>query len=66
MENQNYMCPDDKIRGWLDCIMCVIPTGGKLESLHRVKLIFVSQVFSKDGRRIQDLKFILSYRLIHN
>ena len=36
--------------------MCGLPTGGKPESLHRGKLIFVSQVFSEEGRRIQIFK----------
>ena len=55
MDNHNDMCPDGK-KGWLDCRMCELPTGGKLESLHRGKLISVSKVFSKDGRIIQYLK----------
>ena len=36
--------------------MCGLPTGGKPESLHRGKFVFVSQVFSKEGRIIQGLK----------
>ena len=50
------MWPDEKINRLLDCRMCGLPTGEKLKSLHRGKLIIVSQIFSKDGRRIQDLK----------
>ena len=56
MENHNAMCPEGKVTGWLDCRMCGLPTGGKPDSLHRGKFIFVSQVFSKEGRRIQGLK----------
>ena len=56
MHNLNAMFPDVNINWWLDCRMCVLPSGGKLESLHRGKFIFVSQVFSKEGRRIQGLK----------
>ena len=36
----------EKINGLLDCRMCVLPTGGKPESLYRGKFLFVSQVFS--------------------
>ena len=44
------------MKGWLDCRMCGLSTGGKLEYLHRGKLISLSQLFSKDQRIIQDLK----------
>ena len=47
MDNHNDFYPDGKINGWLDCRMCGLPTGGKPESLHRGKFIFVSQIFSK-------------------
>ena len=56
MDNHNAMCPEGKINGRLDCKMCGLPTGGKPESLHRGKFIFVSQIFSKEGRIIQGLK----------
>ena len=56
MDNHNAMCPDEKINGLLDCRVCGSPTGGKPESLHRGKFIFVSQVFSKEVIRIQGLK----------
>ena len=36
--------------------MCGLSTGGKLEYLHRGKLISLSQLFSKDQRIVQDLK----------
>ena len=50
VENHNDLCPDGKINGLLDCRMCGLPTGGKPESLHRGKFIFVSQVFlNKEG-----------------
>ena len=52
MDNHNAMCPYWRTNGWLDCRMCVLPTGGKPESLCRGKFIFVSQVFSKEGRII--------------
>ena len=45
-----------KKNGRLDCRMCGLPTGGKPESLCRGKFIFVSQVFSKEGRIIQNFK----------
>ena len=60
LDNHNDMCPDGIINGWLDCIMCGSPTGGKPESPHRGKLIFASQVFSKEGRRIQGFKVEIS------
>ena len=45
-------------------IMCGLPTGGKPEFLHRGEFIFLSQVFSKEGRIIQgskvDIFFITS------
>ena len=47
MENHNAVCPDVKINGWLDCIICGLSTGVKPESLHRGKFIFVAQLFSK-------------------
>ena len=47
MYNHNALCPDGKLNGLLDCRMCRLPTGGKPESLHRGKFIFVSQVFSE-------------------
>ena len=47
MENHNAICTYGKINGWSDCRMCGLPTGGKPESFHRGKLIFMSQVFSK-------------------
>ena len=36
--------------------MCGLPTGGKPEFLHRGEFIFLSQVFSKEGRIIQGSK----------
>ena len=45
--NHNSICPDGKINGLSDSRMCGLPTGGKPESFHRGKLIFMSQVFSK-------------------
>ena len=36
--------------------MCGLSTGGKPESLHKVKFLFVSQVFYKEGRTIQGYK----------
>ena len=36
--------------------MCVLPTGGKPELLDRGELIFLSEVFSKEGRIIQGFK----------
>ena len=56
MDNHNDMCPYVRINGWLYYRMCGLPTGGKPESLHRGKFIFMSQVFSKEGRRIQGFK----------
>ena len=40
----------------LDWMMCGLPTGGKPELLHRGEFIFLSQVFSKEGRIIQVFK----------
>ena len=53
----------------LDYRMFGLPTGGKSESLHfyimrRGRLLFVSQVFSKEGKIIQVFLLILSYGLI--
>ena len=56
MDNHNAVCPDGRINGWLDCRMCGLPTGGKPEPLHRGKFLFLSQVFSKEGRIIQNFK----------
>ena len=56
MDNHNDLCPDGKINGWLDCRMCILPTSGKPETLHRGKFIFVSQVFSKQRIIIKGLK----------
>ena len=56
MENHNAMWPYGRTNGWLDCRMCGLPTGGKPESLCRGKFIFVSRVFSKEGRIIHNFK----------
>ena len=56
MENHNSVCPDEIINGWLHCRMCGLPTGGKPKPLYRGKFIFVSQVFSKEGRIIQNFR----------
>ena len=56
VENHNAVCPERIINGWLDCRMCGLHTVGNPESLHRGTFIFVSQVFSKEERRIQGFK----------
>ena len=56
MENNNSMWPDGKINGSLDCRMCGLTTGGKPDYLNRDKFVFVSQVFSEEGRKIQGFK----------
>ena len=56
MDNHNAMCPYGIKDGWLDCRMCGLLTGGKPESLCRGKFIFVSQLFFKEGRIIQNFK----------
>ena len=50
----------------LDYIMFGLPTGGKSEyfqfySMLRGRLLFVYQVFSKEGQIIQGFLFILTY-----
>ena len=57
VENHNCMCPEGKINRSLDCRMYGLTTGGKQESLNRDKFVFMSQVFSKEGRRIQAFNF---------
>ena len=37
-------------------IMCGLPTGGKPKFLYKGELIFLSQVFSTEGRTIQGFK----------
>ena len=56
MDNHNAVCTDGITNGWLDYRMCALHTGGKLEPFHRGKFMFVSQVFSKEGRIIQNFK----------
>ena len=51
------MCPEGKINRSLDCRMYGLTTGEKQESLNRDKFVFMSQVFSKEGRRIQAFNF---------
>ena len=53
----------------LDHRMFRLTTGGRSESLHfysmhRGRLIFVSQVFSKEGKIIQGFLLILTYCVI--
>ena len=40
----------------LNCRMYGLTIFGKSESLNRDKFVFMSQVFSKEGRRIQGFK----------
>ena len=57
MWTKTIVCVLTKKNGSLDYRMHGLTTGGKQESLNRDKFVFMSQVFSKEGRRIQDFKF---------
>ena len=56
VDNHNAVCTDGRKNGRSDCRMCGLPTGGKPEPLYRGKFIFVSQVFFKEGRIIQNFR----------
>ena len=61
------MIAEQNIR--VDYRMFGLPTGGRSESFHfysmrRGRLLFVSQVFSKEGQIIQGFLLILAYGLI--
>ena len=47
------MCPDGKRNISFNWRMCGLHTGGKPDSLQRVRFVFVFQVFSKEVRIIQ-------------